>query len=171
MIYKDFFKLLKHKLNYNPDTGLFTWRNPQQKRFVGKVAGCNSLGYTRIKLDGKSYMAHRLAWLYMTGEWPELEVDHINRDKSDNRWCNLRQVHRAENMRNAGNYATCKSGVSGVCFHKAVSKWYAQISDDGKRKYLGVYDSKLDAVEARLLEELELGYPPKQGGVVFNFAN
>lgn len=93
---------LKHLLQYDPNTGIWTWNNPNPRsgRVSGEVAGGPTLqGYWRLRVDCVSYRSARLAWFYMTGEWPVYEVDHINSDPSDDRWENLQSMDQAQNLR------------------------------------------------------------------------
>lgn len=107
---------LGYLLNYNPGTGEFTWLNPNKNtRYQrGDSFGGLDAGYLRGKLDGKSYFLQRLAILYMTGSFPDGEVDHINGIKTDNRWVNLRTCSKAENQRNQGARKTNSLGVKGM---------------------------------------------------------
>jgi hypothetical protein len=93
---------LHELLHYDPSTGAFTWRVAPNRRIIaGSVAGVTETnGYRRIRIDGRQYGAHRLAWLYMHGEFPPNDIDHINRTRDDNRSTNLRAVTRKENMTN-----------------------------------------------------------------------
>lgn len=140
---------LHHLLNYDPESGLFSWKNPQARSVkVGQAAGGdNGVGYLRIKIDRKNYRAHRLAWLYMTGEFPENEVDHINRIKTDNRWTNLRAATHQQNQMNKFQ-ANNTSSRKGVTWHKRTGKWRAGISVNGKDYYLGLYNDIEDAAVA-----------------------
>lgn len=105
---------LKEVLNYDPETGEFVWKK-WRERSGPKAAGCISeWGYRRIKIDLRNYRAARLAWFYMTGEWPDDEVDHINLMPSDDRWCNLRSASKKENCSNKGVRKDNKSGFKGV---------------------------------------------------------
>ena len=91
---------LKGCLHYDPLTGVFTWKytiNRNAKK--GQIAGRKNSGYIEISIDGVKYLAHRLAWYYMTGEWPDV-IDHDNRIKDDNRWVNLKNGSHASNSRN-----------------------------------------------------------------------
>lgn len=93
---------LKHILHYDPDDGVWTWRNPSKhsKGGSGDVAGSwTTGGYWRVQVDGSSYRSARLAWFYMTGEWPIYEIDHINSDPGDDRWENLQSLDQAQNLR------------------------------------------------------------------------
>jgi hypothetical protein len=142
---------LQSIVNYDPLTGVFTNkidRNPRAPK--GAIAGyTNTIGYTVIQINGRKLHAHRLVWLYMTGEWPLHEIDHINRVRSDNRFENLRQATSAENKHNATDRISNTSGCRGVTWHKARQKWQAQISVMGKYLYLGTFESVEDAVAAR----------------------
>ena len=148
---------LHHLLHYDPESGLFTWKNPQATNVkVGQVAGSvKSNGYLQCQIDGKRYLVHRLAWLYMTGEWPENDIDHINRIKSDNRWENLRKVTRtinAQNLRKATS--TSISGLLGA--HKERDRWSAKIRVNGRRVYLGRFDTPEEAHAAYVRAKREL---------------
>jgi hypothetical protein len=110
-------------LDYDPKTGIFTWKVGRGGRRFGRVAGNKrSDGYIKIQIDGRSYLAHRLAWLYIYGYLPEHDVDQIDRDPSNNRIDNLREVSRTCNLRNCGNHSSNTSGVKGVSFHKQRGK-------------------------------------------------
>lgn len=105
---------LRLRLHYDPSTGIFTWVKARSDN-VGNTAGSlNDKGYVVIKIDDRLYKAHRLAVLYMTGEWPEETVDHKNRNKSDNRWENLREATQAQNSANQCMHARNKNGAKGV---------------------------------------------------------
>jgi hypothetical protein len=138
-------------LHYDPETGVFTNkidRNPRAP--AGSIAGyTNTIGYTVIQIGGRKLHAHRLAWLYMTGEWPKCEIDHINRVRSDNRFTNLRQATSTQNKHNTTDRITNTSGHRGVTWHKHRNKWQAQISVAGTHHYLGMFDNIEDAVAAR----------------------
>lgn len=141
---------LKELLDYDPETGVFTWRHFMGGfARAGSVAGStDSHGHTQIKVDGKLHLAHRLAFLYATGATPA-EVDHVNRVKSDNRLANLRGVSRSENLHNTAPCKRNKSGVKGVFWIERLGKWQAYISTAGKRRVLGCYAQFDDAVAAR----------------------
>lgn len=137
-------KKLKSILVYCSDTGIFTWikRN-------GRAAGSYDDGYVRIKIGGKKYYAHRLAWIYAYGSLPDLAIDHINRDRSDNRIHNLRDVSVSENLKNKSTYKTNKSGVDGVHWCKTNKRWVARIGVNGKKLVLGKFIYKFNAICAR----------------------
>lgn len=154
---------LKEFVHYNPDTGIFTWlprsNNQWNSRWAGERAGAiNGHGYEFLKIDGRSYRASRLAWLYMTGEWPEKVIDHINRDRADNRFVNLREVTPAENMKNKSRYRNNKSGIAGVRWCKSHQRWMADIRVSGSLVLLGQHEDLFDAVAARKAAEHQYGF-------------
>lgn len=134
---------LKSLFRYDALTGHFTRikkSGPRGK--VGEIAGCvGGSGRIYIKIDGKSYQAHRLAWLYTHGIFPETDIDHRNLNPQDNKLLNLRIATRAQNQANRNVLVGNKCGVKGVNFHKASNKFIAQISYQGKKFYLGVFDT------------------------------
>jgi len=143
-------------LDYDPDTGGFSWRRARSNVKQGSVAGCTALhGYTVIRLLGKLHLAHRLAWLHHYGEEPPPLIDHINEDKSDNRIANLRKANKALNAQNkrSAQRNNKSSGLLGVAFLPHVSKFTAYINANGKRKYLGLFEEKEDAHAAYLKEK------------------
>jgi hypothetical protein len=148
---------LKDLLLYTPKTGVFTWRNARGKVRAGDVAGAvDYYGYVVIRIDRVLYKAHRLAWLYMYGEWPSRNIDHINRVKNDNRIENLRNVNQSVNTHNAKVRSNSKSGVSGVVWRADRKKWCARIKIGYKNIFIGNFDLKEDAVKARRNAEKKL---------------
>ncbi|MCP1440474.1 hypothetical protein J3D56_003910 [Erwinia persicina] len=144
---------LKALLHYDAETGFFTWKtNRQGTARAGRIAGnlCNN-GYLTIQIKGKNYRAHRLAFLFMTGEFPTDMCDHINGIRDDNRWVNLRQATRAENNQNRSISSANTSGVKGVCWDKFARKWQAQICINSKNAHLG-YFTTLAAAELAVQE-------------------
>lgn len=154
---------LRHLFRYNPETGIFTRNVSVSAELKGSLAGTRSAkGYLDIAIDRKSYRVHRLAWLYMTGFWPTAQVDHINRDRSDNRWANLREASNAENAQNRSKNSNNSSGHTGVVWDKGSGKWRAQIKKDWKLRYLGVFDSVEEAAEAYISAKAALhNFNPK----------
>ena len=138
---------LRELQHYNPDTGIFTWRVRTAKSVhVGDVAGYSFRnGYIRMKVDGHYYLAHRLVWLWVTGEWPAGDLDHINGNKADNRWNNIRLATRSQNMANIRAHTDNISGFKGVSWNKALRKWRAHIGVGGKHIYLGGFDTAAKA--------------------------
>lgn len=143
---------LRELLEYDPTTGVFRWKVSSGRAAVGSVAAPKS---QHIKVDGGFYKASRLAWLYMTGEWPVHVVDHINRKPKDNRWLNLRDITQAKNCQNMGQKASNTSGHTGVGWDKRRGKWLAHITVDYKFKFLGYFLEKESAIEARKAAEKE----------------
>jgi hypothetical protein len=142
---------LRARLHYNPDTGVFTWlSSPSRKAvtFVGKPAGCVKNGYITIGIDRVDYPAHRLAWLYVYGEWPAERIDHINLDRADNRISNLRQCTHSQNLANTRARSTNSSGYKGVYFHTGAKRWQAKIKVNYRSKHLGFFDTKEEAADA-----------------------
>jgi hypothetical protein len=139
---------------YDPNTGNLYWIKNRIGCNIGKPAGCLSRDYVVIRIDGILYQSHRLIWLHQTGEWP-VEVDHINGNPSDNRWANLREVNRSQQMMNAAR-ATGKTGVRGVTFDCSRNKYFAQINVNGRHYNLGRFDSLIEAVEVRKNAEKRL---------------
>lgn len=143
---------LRELLDYEPETGWFFWRISRRKASAGSKAGTRwqpPHDYVAIGIDRKIYLAHRLAWLYMTGEWSQIDVDHINGDRSDNRWVNLREAVRWQNLANSKLSATNKSGFKGVCFDKSRGLWLATISVAGVHYNLGRYATAEEAALVR----------------------
>lgn len=141
---------LKELLHYNPDTGIFTWLTSRANKInKGDIAGgINKQGYIRLKINNIEYKAHRLVWLYMTGEMPKEFIDHINGVKTDNRWCNLREATNAENNRNTGLPPTNTSGYKGISLNKKTNRWIAQASIGNKNKYIGSFGTPEEAANA-----------------------
>lgn len=141
---------LKSLLDYNPETGDFTWKIKTSNRTpVGSRAGAKgTLGYIHISVDMKKYLAHRLAYFYMIGEWPAEVIDHINGNKSDNRWANLRPATVAQNTWNSSVPQNNSSGHKGVSFSKSKRRWTARISKNYRLRILGYFDTKEEAIEA-----------------------
>jgi|SRR6188768_3620018 len=154
---------IQFRLHYDSETGVFTWKVAQYHR-IGKTAGTIRLSkkckYIQIKLNGKFYQAHRLAWMYVYSKWPKGEIDHINGDGLDNRIDNLRDVTGIENGRNKKLHTKNTSGVMGVCFHAARNKWRARINTNIE---LGSFNTKEEAIIARKAKEKEFGYHENHG--------
>lgn len=122
---------------------------------MGKVAGSrNGLGYTQVMVDGKNLLAHRLAFLYMTGSIPRL-VDHIDGVTSNNEWTNLRSATDQQNSQNSTKSKNNTSGHKGICWDKRNNKWLASIMVDRKSLFLGRFSELDDAVKTRKLAELK----------------
>lgn len=149
---------LKRIWDYDADTGLFTRLvATSSKTKIGDVANChNSGGYIQIRI-GKRYLAQRLAWLYMTGNFPNNEINHQNNIKDDNRWMNLRDVTASVNCQNIRKpRENNKFGYLGVDWHKAIGKWRATITIDYKNIHLGYFTDKHEAAACYLQKKREL---------------
>ena len=144
-------EFVRSVMHYDPETGQFTWTKRLSIRVtVGAIVGSlTSDGYRSTRLFGKAYRLHRLAFLYMTGEWPKDTVDHINRIKSDNRWCNLRPATLGENQQNCSIQSNNVSGCTGVFRNAKTNKWLARITINHKTIKLGDFSRKEDATAAR----------------------
>ena len=121
-------------LEYNQETGLFTWKTAiSDKIKVGTRAGSKTqMNYIKIRVDNKYYRAHILAWFYTHGEWPEKMLDHINNVGTDNRMINLRLATASENRANSRMRKNNTSGIKGVYFDKSKGKWCARVRFEGK---------------------------------------
>ena len=136
---------LRELLDYNPETGVFTRLAPT-KRVVGSTS---KIGYVELWLLGSKVRAHRLAFFYMTGDWPRHEVDHINGEKGDNRWVNLRDVTRTINQENKKiAKKSNKLGILGV--HRSGHKYMAYIQTAGRNRSLGCFPTPEEAYAAYL---------------------
>ena len=166
-------ELLKELLDYDQETGKLTWKRRERKwfksdrqfktwnsRYAEKEAftALNDKGYCHGHILSKSYKAQRVIWLYMIGEWPK-EIDHINHDRKDNRWFNLREVSHQENCENRSKYSFNKSGQTGVYWHKTSQKWRSVIG----RKNLGCFDLLEDAITARKVADMKYNYHENHG--------
>jgi hypothetical protein len=148
---------LKELLHYNEETGVFTRKTTRgPKAIKGQIAGSeNSFGYMTIGIDGKYYKSHRLAWLYVHGEFPSNDIDHINGIRSENMIRNLRVVTVGENMQNQkGPRSNNKTGVLGVCEHSG--RYVAQIQVNKKHIHIGMYSTAEEAHEAYLAEKRKI---------------
>lgn len=155
---------LKRNLDYDHITGLFTWKIPKRGLHVDDIAGSiNDQGYIILSINLHRYRGHRVAWFYMTGEWPTGEIDHIDGNRSNNSWSNLRDVPRLQNKRNQGRIITNTSGYNGVMWYKAGEKWHAQITIEGKAMHLGYFENLEDAIKARKKAEELYGFHETHG--------
>ena len=137
--------VLTDSLSYNEETGHFTWLVSTRNTKPGQRAGgIGPNGYRIVRFNKVGYYEHRLAWYFVHGEWP-LEIDHINRDKADNRLCNLRVVTKSQNQWNRGLQKNNTSGVSGVSWCNFTGRWAVTIKAGGTKHRLGRYDTLFDA--------------------------
>ena len=159
-------------MHYDPLTGHFTWNfydkasKKLNSRCAGKPAGCvRTGGGTRlvIRIDGVLYHASRLAWLYMTGGWPEYVVDHVDQNSQNNKWENLRDVPNIDNCRNQRKRRTNTSGVMGVWRNKKSQKWEVELKVSGVKIYGGAFTNFDDAAAKRKAMLAEHQFHPNHG--------
>lgn len=143
---------LRELLNYDPHTGIFTNRISRKTAKAGLQSGCEHHdGYRQIRIDGRFYGSHRLAWLYMHSTMPMHDIDHIDGNRSNNSIGNLRDVSRSINLQ---NQRACrsdnKSGFLGVSWNEETQLWYSRIQLKGLQKCLGYFKTPEDAHQAYL---------------------
>lgn len=146
----DVLSRMMERIRYEDHTGLFFWKATGRK--IGWV---HTTGHIKIDFEKKKYYAHRMAYAFTNGEWPEEEIDHINGNKADNRIANLRACSRIENMRNSPQRAHSKQPYKGVRA-RANGRWEARISHLKKAIFLGTFNSAEEAYEAYLFAALDL---------------
>lgn len=139
---------LMYLFNYDAETGVFTRKVRTSKaNHVGDVAGCvRPNGYRGITVDGVSYLAHRLAWLYVHGEFPRLFMDHVNRNRDDNRISNLREATLSENSMNRGMQSNNTSGAKGVIWVEKEKRWHAECGVGNRKKVCKTFANYEDAL-------------------------
>jgi hypothetical protein len=146
---------LREIIDYDPESGEFTHRIGRKGRGTKAGAPAGRIGgdgYLRLGLRGRRYRANRLAWLYMTGEWPDRIIDHANGDPMDNRFSNLRLATSSQNGANGRKPSHNSSGFKGVNWHAKAGKWRAYIKDKGKPIHIGYFTSA-EAAHAAYLEK------------------
>lgn len=164
-------EVLRQLLRYEPETGKLFWL-PRDRAFFGdersyavwnaKYPGKEALtaddqhGYRVGNVLGRTQKAHRVAWAVQSGLWPVAHIDHINCDRSDNRWGNLREATNQQNGLNRGANKNSKSGIKGVCWIARRKVWIAQISVHGKNRSLGVFDTIDEAAASYAAESKRL---------------
>jgi hypothetical protein len=149
---------MREFISYNPDSGVMTWKKVLSNRTKpGALCGANidSKGYGRVCFDGKQYRAHRVVWALFYGEAPDQQIDHINGNRLDNRIANLRLASNAQNSRNCRLSKNNTSGVTGISYHSKAKKWMAQIMLSRKNNYLGLFNTKEEAIAARKKAETQ----------------
>lgn len=149
---------LREVIHYNPEDGTFVWLvSLSSSHKAGSIAGCvNPKGYVVIRIDRHLYRAHRLAWFYMTGEWPDRGIDHEDTNRSNNRWLNLRVATDMQNSANSRRHKDNSSGFKGVHLHKQTMKWAARIMVAGKSIHLGLFPTPEAAHAAYAAKAIEL---------------
>jgi hypothetical protein len=172
----DEMKYIFESLDYCPEEGVFLWKYRPRHHFqtshhwkrnstiyAGKAAGTRRPdGYIQIKLGGKKYFAHRLAYLFMTKSWPIEEIDHINHDRTDNRWSNIRAVSRRENGKNHSKNPRNTSGYTGVSRTKW-GTWRCSLRHEGQSQHIGTFDTLYEAAEASRRAYEEFGFHENHG--------
>jgi hypothetical protein len=155
------YELLHSRLYYNSETGDLIWKDRDvssckreqdarcwNKKYSGTIAGVDNHGYLRLQIDGIKYFNHRIVWKMVTGKDPEFEIDHINLDRKDNRFANLRDTDSSQNARNKQTSCRNTSGFKGVDFKKNCGKWRASIRVNGVQTCLGIFDTAEEASQA-----------------------
>lgn len=155
---------LKELLHYDQDAGIFTWITPPAYRHTAgqKAGSLTSQGYIFIGLDGVNYLAHRLAFLYILGRFPS-NTDHIDHDRTNNKWANLREVSNSENHKNRAMSKRNTSGFTGVQWVERHKRWMAKIKVNQKVIYLGYFKRIEDAIEARKKANVKYGFHKNHG--------
>lgn len=159
---------LKNQLTYDPDTGIFKWKESGKGRRSNLIAGCvrkkGTNVWRKIRFEGEDYTSGQLAWLLMTGVFPGFIIDHIDGDPLNDRWSNLRRGDKCVAQRNLRKNSRNKTGVSGVRYRKRNKTFVAYIgAGAGNQKYLGCSPDFFEAVCLRKSEELKLGYSERHG--------
>lgn len=138
--------ILKEHLHYDTETGIFTRIKSAGGQVTGNTAGCiGSGGYVNIKVFGVSHKAHHLAWLYFYGNTPNIQIDHINGVRTDNRIQNLRLATNAQNTQNTKLYKSNSTGYFGVSYHKRILRYQSRITISNRTIHLGYYDTPEEA--------------------------
>lgn len=149
---------LREILDYDSTTGEFVWRVCLSTRMpAGKQAGwVGAQGYRVIRIQGKSWYAHRLAWFYIEGRWPEHDIDHIDGNRTNNARANLRDVTRSVNLQNQRRARKRKASGAPLGVVRAGNRWAAQIVVDGALKHLGSFGCPVEAHECYLAAKRKL---------------
>jgi hypothetical protein len=152
---------LKRILDYNPETGIFIHKlSPNGRIKKGHIAGTSGKDtYVKIKINFTLFLAHRLAWLYIHGYFPENDIDHVNRIKNDNRIINLREASRSCNIRNASIRSDNKTGITGIYYDSKHNRWVAGITINGNSQYIGRFKTLAEAAYARWTAEKKYNFP------------
>lgn len=147
---------LKQLLHYSPDNGKFTWKVSGNGRIAGSEAGTitrstSGKEYRVINVDGRAYLAGRLAYLYQLGEWPKHVVNHIDNDGTNNAWTNLEDIAQAKNIQHENVPGRGASGVRGVYWNEKAQRWAASYMRDGVKHFVGLFDT-IPAAEQALID-------------------
>ena len=156
---------LKELLDYDHLTGLLTWISGSRSDLIGKPCGnVKKCGYVKCKIDGINYAAHRIIYKWMKGQEPNI-MDHINGNRADNRWGNLRSVTPQQNNLNVTLLKNNKSGITGVFYHEKQNRYHSNVRIDGKSHHLGSFATKAEAIAARQAANIILGFSDRHGKV------
>lgn len=157
-------KRLHELLSYDPDTGDLFWKSYRNSQAIErqKAGSINNYGYCVVGIDNKVYQAHRVIWAMYYGQWPDDEIDHINRNRVDNRIANLRCVSGNINMKNKSKSKANSSGHTGV-YKTKEGRWMARICVDRKLLNLGTYESIEEAVAVRKRAVNKFKFHPTHG--------
>jgi hypothetical protein len=141
--------LLRERFDYDPITGVLIRKvKTGHNCKLGITGFLDQKGYRRIKIEGRSVLAHRAIWAWMTNKWPGLDIDHANGVPSDNRWSNLREATESQNSANGRMSVRNTTGKKGVCYDRKRRKFSAQIRVEGRLIFLGRYCNIEDAAGA-----------------------
>lgn len=152
---------LQQVVYYDPETGImYRYLKSIEDRPIGSDHG---EGYLRARVDGKRYLIHRLAFLYMTGRWPNNQIDHIDGNRLNNKWANLREASNQNNSKNQRIPSSNTSNTIGVYWHGREKKWRAQIVVNGHLKYLGSFQDLEEAVKSRKEAEEKYSFHKNHG--------
>ena len=141
---------LYEKLHYDPETGIFTWKIKNNRTEIGQIAGSMSGGYLLCGIDQSTHSMHRLAWLYVHGDWPKYQIDHINGNRTDNRIANLRDVSHSMNQQNRRTAQCDAQGLQGTALLANGKGWRAALKLNGKVVVLGIFKTTELAHDAYL---------------------
>ncbi len=167
-------EVLRQTLHYDPRAGRLFWL-PREERgrgdkifnrlYAGKEAFTYRMGEKHLQgqVYGRPFLAHRVVWAIVHGEWPRGEIDHINGNPVDNRIANLRDIPKAHNQRNMKRFKSNTSGVSGVDWQASRSMWRVRVSTEGKTIHIGRFRDFGDAVKARKAAEARYNFHPNHG--------
>lgn len=165
-------------LDYDEDSGVLVWRHRPRSmftsaqkfkawntRYAGKPAGCvsSATGYIVMSIFDRRELAHRVAWLIKTGEWPRQQIDHQDHQRANNRWANLRAASHAENGRNQSARRGRTHAPMGLSQRRDNGKWTARIRIDGKTRHLGCFPDQAGAAAVRKAAEIAAGFHPSHG--------
>ena len=160
---------IKSLLSYDAETGQFTWmcnRKGGSARVGARAGSMRDDGYVTVRVDGRAYFAHRLAWVFVVGPIPSgMEIDHIDHDPSNNKINNLRLVTKSGNRKNRSRDSRNKSGFNGVHWAPHANAWCVQIRSERKTRHIGYFKNIKEAEAARLSAEARFDFHPNHGAL------